>query len=171
MDRTRGTHAFTTRVVPEYVDHESKPMEKETKSGFTVSKSSGNFSKMDSQPQNPLDQGCPGRATEDQRTPLPPPNCKKTRKCTDHVRKETKTKGTDASGGDDGPGQEVPHFCENLQKCAELSPSVDLWMSSVSALHGVLDVFVWSHVLFTRTVLESNGFTNTLKIMVAYKRT
>ena len=26
--------------------------------------------------------------------------------------------------------------------CAELSPSVDLWMSSVSALHGVLDVFV-----------------------------
>ena len=43
--------------------------------------------------------------------------------------------------------------------CAELSPSVDLWMSSVSTLHGVLDVFVWAHVLFTRTVLEPNGST------------
>ena len=47
----------------------------------------------------------------------------------------------------------------------------DLWMSSVSALNGVLDVFVWAQVLHTRTVLEPNGFTITLKIMVGYRCT
>ena len=54
---------------------------------------------------------------------------------------------------------------------AELSPSVHLWMSSVSALHGVLDVFVWARVLFTRTVLGPNGFNITLKIMIGYRCT
>ena len=38
-------------------------------------------------------------------------------------------------------------------------------MSSVSVLLGVLDVFVWADVLFTRTLLEPNGFTITLKII------
>ena len=53
--------------------------------------------------------------------------------------------------------------------CAEFSPSVDLWVSSVGALHGVLDVFVWADVLFTRTVLEPSGSTITLKIVVGYQ--
>ena len=55
--------------------------------------------------------------------------------------------------------------------CAELSPSADLWMSSVSALRGVLDVFVWAHVFFTRSVLEPDGSTIALKIMVGHRCT
>ena len=48
---------------------------------------------------------------------------------------------------------------------------MDLWLSSVSALHDVLGVFVWAHVLFARIVVEPNGFTITLKIMVGYRCT
>ena len=46
-----------------------------------------------------------------------------------------------------------------LTKCEEFARSCH-HPSSVSALHGVLDVFVLAHVLFTRTVLEPNDFHN-----------
>ena len=51
-------------------------------------------------------------------------------------------------------------------RCAELSPSAVSLRCMVSwTCSG------WAHVLFTRTVLEPNGFRITLKIMVGYRCT
>ena len=44
-------------------------------------------------------------------------------------------------------------------------------MSSVSALLGVLDVFVWADVLFTRELSLSRMASQSLKIMVGYRCT
>ena len=51
------------------------------------------------------------------------------------------------------------------------SPSVDLWMSSVSALHSVLGVSCLGSCSFHLNSLEPNGSTITLKIMVGHKCT